>query len=249
MWGVLWYVRKVPILLQKSKIERRQKSRESRFLEVLSLQNSIALIRVSVVVLREMMRSLTSPRAKRIRGSRKFRASAEKDFFNTICHKRTSQLLPTVYRPTPMRAGRRRTGRTPRRSGQMKIRREVRWTERTDVDGVADIGNGGDQLRQVQDPVLGLRRWRIAGRENEKTGLLAGAELGCDGNTKPSFKMLAAAEPWGEGAGLFAEAPPNTPNARCGGALVAVTKILAISVSVSGPPLPVPQPSLLVVVR
>jgi hypothetical protein len=85
--------------------------------------------------------------------------------------------------------------------------------------------------------------------KNEKTGLLAGAELGCDGNTKPSFKMLAAAEPWGEGAGLFAEAPPNTPNARCGGALVAVTKILAISVSVSGPPLPVPPPSLLVIVR
>jgi hypothetical protein len=43
-------VRKVPILLQKSKIERRQKSRESRFLGILSPQGSLAPIRRSVVV-------------------------------------------------------------------------------------------------------------------------------------------------------------------------------------------------------
>jgi hypothetical protein len=35
------------------------------------------------------MRSLTSPRAKRISGPKNFRSSGEKDFFNTICHKRS----------------------------------------------------------------------------------------------------------------------------------------------------------------
>ncbi len=43
------HVRFVPILLQKSKIERRQKSREGRILDV-SLQRSVASIRWSVVV-------------------------------------------------------------------------------------------------------------------------------------------------------------------------------------------------------
>jgi hypothetical protein len=41
-------------------------------------------------ILCETMRSLTSPRAKRISGSKKFRASPKKDFFNTIRQHRTS---------------------------------------------------------------------------------------------------------------------------------------------------------------
>jgi len=39
------------------------------------------------------MWSLTSPRAKRISGSRKFRSSGEKDFFNTIGTKLTRLIL------------------------------------------------------------------------------------------------------------------------------------------------------------
>ena len=35
------------------------------------------------------MWSLTSPRAGRISGPKKFCSSARKDFFNSICHKRT----------------------------------------------------------------------------------------------------------------------------------------------------------------
>jgi len=35
------------------------------------------------------LRSLTSPRAKRISGPKKFRSSPKKDFFNTIRQKRT----------------------------------------------------------------------------------------------------------------------------------------------------------------
>jgi hypothetical protein len=35
------------------------------------------------------MRSLTSPHAKRISGSKKFRASPKKDFFNTIRNERS----------------------------------------------------------------------------------------------------------------------------------------------------------------
>jgi hypothetical protein len=36
------------------------------------------------------MWSLTSPRAERISGPEKSRSSVKKDFFNTICHTRTS---------------------------------------------------------------------------------------------------------------------------------------------------------------
>jgi hypothetical protein len=37
------------------------------------------------------MWSLTSPRAERISGPEKFRSSARKDFFNSICHQQTSR--------------------------------------------------------------------------------------------------------------------------------------------------------------
>jgi hypothetical protein len=40
-------------------------------------------------ILGETMWSLTSPHTKRISGPKNFRSSAEKDFFNTIGHKRT----------------------------------------------------------------------------------------------------------------------------------------------------------------
>src|SRR5882724_4632371 len=40
----------------------------------------------------ETMWSLTSPRAKRISGPKKFRSSPQKDFFNTIDHQRTLHL-------------------------------------------------------------------------------------------------------------------------------------------------------------
>jgi hypothetical protein len=42
------------------------------------------------------MRSLTSPRAKRISGSKKFRASPKKDFFNTIRQKRSFGSLESI---------------------------------------------------------------------------------------------------------------------------------------------------------
>jgi hypothetical protein len=42
------------------------------------------------------MWSLTSPRAKRINGPKKFRSSPKKDFFNAIGQKQTSSLLPRI---------------------------------------------------------------------------------------------------------------------------------------------------------
>src|SRR5467141_990518 len=41
-------------------------------------------------ILDESIWSLTSPRVKRISGSKKFRSSPQKDFFNTICQRATS---------------------------------------------------------------------------------------------------------------------------------------------------------------
>jgi hypothetical protein len=81
----------VQILLQKSKIERRQKSRESRF-----LKNSTA---ATLLHRRcegpwsfswETMRTLTSPYTKRISSPRKFRSAPQKDFCNNICKNRKS---------------------------------------------------------------------------------------------------------------------------------------------------------------
>jgi hypothetical protein len=48
------------------------------------------------------MWSLTSPRAKRISGPKKFRSSPKKDFFNTIGHNRTDAIgvaWSTLSRP------------------------------------------------------------------------------------------------------------------------------------------------------
>ena len=49
-------------------------------------------------ILSETMRSLTSPRAKRISGSEKFRTSPKKDFFNTIGAKRPFSSSVTISR-------------------------------------------------------------------------------------------------------------------------------------------------------
>jgi hypothetical protein len=44
-------------------------------------------------ILDESIWSLTSPRVKRISGSKKFRSSPQKDFFNSIGPERTSSLI------------------------------------------------------------------------------------------------------------------------------------------------------------
>ena len=73
------------IVLQKSKIERRRKSRKSCFLA----DTATAILRSADTKLRgrfcvKRCGPLISPHAKRISGSKNFRSSPQKDFFNTI---------------------------------------------------------------------------------------------------------------------------------------------------------------------
>jgi len=73
-----------PIVLQKSKIERRRKPRRSWFLAY----SAAAVFRSAAAMpwssLCETMWSLISRRAKRISGSKSSRSSPQKDFCNTI---------------------------------------------------------------------------------------------------------------------------------------------------------------------
>jgi len=73
------------IVLQKSKIERDQKFRESRFFDVSTAakpRSADTMVRGRFLC--ERMWSLASPLARRISGPRKFCSSPKKDFFNTI---------------------------------------------------------------------------------------------------------------------------------------------------------------------
>jgi hypothetical protein len=69
-------VRNVPILLQKWKIERRQKSRESRFPDSSTAE--------TLCIADARNEDLTSPYTKRISSPGKFRSSPQKDFCNNI---------------------------------------------------------------------------------------------------------------------------------------------------------------------
>src|SRR6267378_4351758 len=76
------------IVLQKSKIERDQKFRESRFFDVSTAakpRSADTMVRGRFLC--ERMWSLASPLARRISGPRKFCSSPKKDFFNTIGRK------------------------------------------------------------------------------------------------------------------------------------------------------------------
>jgi hypothetical protein len=76
-------VRKVPIVLKKSKIERRQKSRESRFSVVyIAMRHHSADTKVPCRFCVKRCGSLRSPRAKRICGPKKFRQP--KKTFSTV---------------------------------------------------------------------------------------------------------------------------------------------------------------------
>src|SRR6476660_6960194 len=58
-------------------------------------------------ILDESIWSLTSPRVKRISGSKKFRSSPQKDFFNTICQQRTHapQQIASLFHHLELRTG------------------------------------------------------------------------------------------------------------------------------------------------
>jgi hypothetical protein len=79
-------VRFVPILLQKSKIDRPENLARVDFWTTLPLQSSPRRIRGPVV---GFVRN--DAHAKRISGHLNFRSSPEKDFFNTICQEATSR--------------------------------------------------------------------------------------------------------------------------------------------------------------
>jgi hypothetical protein len=69
------------ILLQKSKIEQPQKSRTGLLCGSVAFQSRQE---GPWSILDEAIRSLTSPRVKRISGSKNFRSTPQKDFCNNI---------------------------------------------------------------------------------------------------------------------------------------------------------------------
>jgi hypothetical protein len=78
----------VPIVLQKSKIEQPRKSSQKLIFGLLC--DSIAFQSRQEgpwSILEEAIRSLTSPRVKRISGSKNFRSTPQKDFCNNIVPK------------------------------------------------------------------------------------------------------------------------------------------------------------------
>ena len=97
------YVRKVPILLQKSKIECPPKCREGRFL---AISSAARVLQDDTTVCGRFCTKRCGPHVAACRectsGPEKIRSSAEKDFCNSICQYLTAHCAKAAERACKM---------------------------------------------------------------------------------------------------------------------------------------------------